>query len=257
MRRARTSAGASVTGAGSGAGAEPLRTFESAPETIDATGSAASGAETGAVGSAVAGAAPVSDDIRQRGTTLAPPAAGVSGSSLLRPGQVGGATGAVRTLTRLPQVQARRDAERARTGPAARGCSGVSEPSTRFRLEAFSSSDEFFGHLRSAVDRAGFANSGSTTRGRFVPGADWKNKPRPDNESTTAGARAASQRTSRERSLRERPFITGAGARESSRGVTENPPRRNPRGASRGCGGGSAGARISSRLVLETTRRAR
>lgn len=47
------------------------------------------------------------------------------------------------------------------------------------------------------------------------------------------------------------------GARESSRGVTENPPRRNPRGASRGCGGGSAGARISSRLVLETTRRAR
>ena len=255
MRRARTSAGASVTGAGSGAGAEPLRTFESAPETIDATGSAASGAETGAVGSAVAGAAPVSDDIRQRGTTLAPPAAGVSGSSLLRPGQVGGATGAVRTLTRLPKVQARRDAERARTGPAARGCSGVSEPSTRFRLEAFSSSDEFFGHLRSAVDRAGFGNSGSTTRGRFVP--DWKNNLA---RTTRAQPRARGQ-------PRRGPVASGAfasvlssrarGARESSRGVTENPPRRNPRGASRGCGGGSAGARISSRLVLETTRRAR
>lgn len=238
-------------------GAEPLRTFESAPETIDATGSAASGAETGAVGSAVAGAAPVSDDIRQRGTTLAPPAAGVSGSSLLRPGQVGGATGAVRTLTRLPKVQARRDAERARTGPAARGCSGVSEPSTRFRLEAFSSSDEFFGHLRSAVDRAGFANSGSTTRGRFVPGADRKNNLA---RTTRAQPRARGQ-------PRRGPVASGAfasvlssrarGARESSRGVTENPPRRNPRGASRGCGGGSAGARISSRLVLETTRRAR
>lgn len=219
MRRARTSAGASVTGAGSGAGAEPLRTFESAPETIDATGSAASGAETGAVGSAVAGAAPVSDDIRQRGTTLAPPAAGVSGSSLLRPGQVGGATGAVRTLTRLPKVRARRDAERARTGPAARGCSGVSEPSTS--RSVFLERRVF----RSSAKRgrsAGFANSGSTTLGQDSSRA-WKNNlARTTRAQPRARGRLAEDQSC-ERSLRERPFITGAGSSRVIEGRDRDP----------------------------------
>lgn len=219
VRRARTSAGASVTGAGSGAGAEPLRTFESAPETIDATGSAASGAETGAVGSAVAGAAPVSDDIRQRGTTLAPPAAGVSGSSLLRPGQVGGATGAVRTLTRLPKVRARRDAERARTGPAARGCSGVSESSTP--RSVFLERRVF----RSSAKRgrsAGFANSGSTTLGQDSSRA-WKNNlARTTRAQPRARGRLAEDQ-SRERSLRERPFITGAGSSRVIEGRDRDP----------------------------------
>ena len=252
MRRARTSAGASVTGAGSGAGAEPLRTFESAPETIDATGSAASGAETGAVGSAVAGAAPVSDDIRQRGTTLAPPAAGVSGSSLLRPGQVGGATGAVRTLTRLPKVRARRDAERARTGPAARGCSGVSESSTP-RKKRFPRATSF-----SVICEA---RSISWIRELWVNNARSPALVKitsPGQQEHNRGREGASQRTS----LASGAFASvissrAQGARGSSRGATETPPRCNPRGASRGCGGGFAGARISSRLVLETTRRAR
>lgn len=48
-------------------------------------------------------------------------------------------------------------------------------------------------------------------------------KPRPDNKSTTAGARAASQRTSRERSLRERPFITGAGSSRVIEGRDREP----------------------------------
>jgi hypothetical protein len=107
------------------------------------------------------------------------------------------------------------------------------------------------------VDRAGFANSGSTTRGRFVPGAAWKN-----NLARTARAQPRARGEPRRGPVASGAFASvlssrARGARESSRGVTENPPRRNPRGASRGCGGGSAGARISSRLVLETTRRAR
>ena len=117
----------------------------SAPETISATGFAAAGVETAAVGSAMGGSGPVSVDIRERGTTLTPPAAGVFRSSLLQSGQVGRATEDVRTLTGLSKVRARQDAERARKGPAARGYSGVSEPSTRFRLEAFSWTSFFIG----------------------------------------------------------------------------------------------------------------